>query len=710
MAENNPHQTETQQQRWIKYGSNVALSIVVVILLAVAVTWIAQTSGWRKDTTLGHVNSLKPQTLNILKNDHQKTKLVALYQRTIIQDDKEIPSPYRQPVVDLLDAYQRASNNIEVETIDPVKSPSKVDELIDEVTSKYGGEVKKYKDLIDASHKTYDQIKNLTSQELSKIQALNLDQAQQDQAPESVSLALVTVRELPKFLSRSRDSINERLKQKPPDYKGAVDSIQQNMENFSQLAAKIIEDFGKSKSDVKVPANIRKYMADSQPAYEQIKKLADDLIKQAKSLGELKLDQLRQSLRAKDAILVMGAKDMRVLPFEQVWKVDDRDLHQITSAEQIKPRFAGEQQISTALLALSQDKKPKVAFIRFGGPPLTTPGFPPFQSGGLMSDVAQRLRDYNYDVLEKDLSGTWAMQAQMSGRPAAPEATDAQLKDAVWVVLMMPLAQQSPMQGPPNFKAVADHLAQGGSALLMFGPQNDNFASTLKKWGIEVNTNAVASHAPIPPSGGKQGDFDQEALRYPFVFNIENYGDDMITKPLQSLQSWLVPLEVVKTSKVADVTTTPILPVPNNPKSWGETDLQALQDAKAEFQPDKGDIPGPLYGGAVAQNNKTGGRLVVIASPMFAWDQWVTAPDPAMLRRGMVVAHYPGNAELFDNSVFWLSRLDTLIAISPSAMEVSRIAPMTVATLQAWRIGALLIGLPALVLLAGGFMYFARRD
>ena len=46
-----------------------------------------------------------------------------------------------------------------------------------------------------------------------------------------------------------------------------------------------------------------------------------------------------------------------------------------------------------------------------------------------MSEIAQRLKDYNFDVLEKDLSGMYAMQAQMQGQGAPPEPTDEQIKD-----------------------------------------------------------------------------------------------------------------------------------------------------------------------------------------------------------------------------------------------------------------------------------------
>ena len=162
--------------------------------------------------------------------------------------------------------------------------------------------------------------------------------------------------------------------------------------------------------------------------------------------------------------------------------------------------------------------------------------------------MAQRLKDYNFEVLEKDLSGMWAIQSQMRGGPPTPEATDEQLKDAIWIVLMFPLSQQGPMQPPADFKKVSDHLNEGGSALLMFGPQTDNFADGLKPFGIEVNTGAIAAHEPIKlTDAAEDSDILAQAARYPFVFDIDGYGDHMITKPLQSLSGFFVPLEVVKT-------------------------------------------------------------------------------------------------------------------------------------------------------------------
>ena len=72
---------ESQQQRWLKYGGNVALMVLAVILIAVLLIWCFQTPylSARVDTTKAGLYSLKPQTVNIIKNNKQPIKIVSLY-------------------------------------------------------------------------------------------------------------------------------------------------------------------------------------------------------------------------------------------------------------------------------------------------------------------------------------------------------------------------------------------------------------------------------------------------------------------------------------------------------------------------------------------------------------------------------------------------------------------------------------------------------
>jgi len=720
MNETNQSIPHTQKERWVKYGANVAIASVVVVLLAAAVTWLAQDYHQRVDTTSAGLYSLKPQTINVIKDNKSNIKIVSLYTRakpemSYLSDEGQPALDFAQPVADLLEEYKSKGSNIDVEIVDPVEQPTKVDQLIKEVTEKYGGEVQKYKAVVDEYPKTYEQITKLAAEEAKKVEAALPEKIDMESdLGQTLYLTIATVQGFPKFLENTKEGIEKRLKQKPPDYKGAVNSIEQGMNSLSQLVARITNDFGKLKEDAKVPETIQKYMTESVPRYEEVKKLADALEKRIKELGELKLDSLRQSLRQRDAILVMGQNDLRVIPFEKVWQVPE-DVRGYSPDGKPRPRFAGEQQITSAILSLTAKSKPKVVFVRPGMAPLAQPGIPGFRPGGPLSQIASRLRDYNFEVLEKDLSGMWAMQAQMQQMPSAPEPTDAEIKDAIWVVLDVP-AGRSPMGPPPSIAAkVAEHLKGGGSALILAMPQTDSMASVLDEWGVKLRTDVVAVHEAVKSAPGQASDFVEDAQRRPLIFVLKDYGDHPLAKPLKSLEGLLLPLLVVEASPKQGYKTSRLLPVPQSLKTWGETNLEsALRGDAVEYNPPKGasidgDLPPPLYAGAAVEKEGAN-RLVVIGSVQFVIDDMLSIPDPVLAKQGIYVARFPGNAELFMNSLFWLAKMEAMIAISPAAMEVNRIAEMSSGLLNTWRIGLLLIVLPGAVIVSGVLMYVARRD
>lgn len=702
-----PPVSEAQKDRWVKYGLNVALSIVIVIVLASAAVYLAQKHDIRLDTTLGRSMSLQQQTVNIVSKVDQPVEIVGLYPRRRAEADAQ---DYRQAVSDLLDEYHGRNGKITTEMIDPADEPTRVDQLIDKVSRKYGGQIKLYKDFLTEFPKSLEQIKQFAEHEEALQGKLPLDKITDENLQQTMVLAMATVQGFPEILQRTQDRIDQEMKQKIPDYKGAVQAVRGNLSSLSQLVDRVATDFASVKENAKAPKEVRDYAAEAQGRFEAIKKLADEQIKRIDGLGELKLDELRPKLKS-GSILVMGPGDMRVLSFDEVWPLP-QNSRVFNADEAPRRRFAGEQRISTALVSLTSPNKPKVVFVRPGGPPLTT-SETPFEQGGPLSQIAERLREYNFQVMEKDLSGQWAMQSQMRGRPAEPEPTDEQIKDAVWVVLSyMPAMTQ---MGPnPLGVRVAEHLKQGGSALILYTPQSDNLESALKDWGISVQTQIIAVHEAIKGAAGGTDPVEQ-ALRVPFIFVIKQYGDHALTRPLQSLESLLVPMMVVQTHPAEGHTVTPILPVPTDLKTWGESDMQAvLQNEPVQFNPPKpgetgGDIPPPIFGGAVSEK-PGGGRVVALGSLEFVTNQMLNIPDQDLLRKGIVVSRFPGNAELFQNCIFWLSKMETMIAISPTAMEVSRIRPMSAAALTAWRVGVLTVGLPALVILAGVMMYFKRRD
>jgi hypothetical protein len=337
-----------------------------------------------------------------------------------------------------------------------------------------------------------------------------------------------------------------------------------------------------------------------------------------------------------------------------------------------------------------------------------------------MAMVTDRLRDYNVDVLEKDVSGKWAMQMmqmQSQGRPMPPEPSDEQLKDAVWVVTVTPQNPQEMMMNPGAGMLgpkINEHLKNGGSAMILVYPQTEKM-DFLKDWGIEPRPEYVLVHEKIAAQGARSEDRTLDWQRQQPVFGLSDFGDHPITRPLRSLDGFFAPLVPINTVEAKGVKTTHILPIPGTPKAWGEGDFAALrQRQQVEFNDKKDNAPAdlapPLWAGAVAENEK-GGRLVVIGSIDFANNELLQEPDMDVLNtQGRLVPRYPGNAELFVNSVFWLTKMDTMISISPTAQEVPRVESIGAGMLIFWQFGVLAVGLPALVLVGGTMVYLKRRD
>ena len=144
--------------------------------------------------------------------------------------------------------------------------------------------------------------------------------------------------------------------------------------------------------------------------------------KEAKGLGELKLDTIREALRQDNAILVQGATDWKVIRYDQVWKNDNRDVRgparPAGRPPSSSPRFAGEQlHHQPPSTPSSSRRKPKVCFVRAGGPPLSS-GY-----GGAI--LVERCRPAAGLQLRRDRQGRHRPVADAShaacSQPAAPE-------------------------------------------------------------------------------------------------------------------------------------------------------------------------------------------------------------------------------------------------------------------------------------------------
>jgi hypothetical protein len=707
---------ESQGERWAKYGSNVVLTSIIVIVIAGILIYAGQWANKRADLTTGSSQSLKPQTVNIIKSVKQPIKLVSLYAR-LRPNQVGQQQDFYTPVVDLLDRYRQEGSNIQVEVIDPVSEPAKLDAWLGEITRKYGGNVKAYRDVLTQFPKTIDDIKKLADEQAKQMMTLKDVKVTSEDQADIVNEAFSTVRAFPSLLNSLNAGIKEELDKKIPDYKGQVENVRSGLSSFSRQVEGVQKDLDILQKDQTAPQQIRDLGKNLVPQFQNMKKLADDLLAKIKGLGELKLDEVRRQIVTEDdngntavrSIAVEGDNDFRLINFTQVWKNGDTSGMMAPSSGPARLRFSGEQQITAAILSLEQSKKPKIAFVRAGGPPMTAPMFGQAE----FSVIADRLRSYNFDVLEKDLSGQFAMEMMQRGAGQMPEPSDEEIKDAVWVVL--PLSGQMGQFGPQPIspevtQKIQEHLNQGASALFLFQPHSDSLHPVLADWGIDVKPDIIIVHEPIGGAEQSSDDFIEQARKQPPIFVINQYGDSPVTNTLQTLDAALVPLMPVDTHPAKGCTVTKILPVPQDLKIWGESDLSTLgRGSVPTYDPKSGDLPPPFWAGAISERAGKG-RVVVIANTNFVANGLLEFPDPRMAKSKLDVARFPGNGELFTNSIFWLSKMDSLIALSPSALDTSRIRPIGKTTLQFWRVGVLLIGLPLLAVVAGLVMYQVRKD
>jgi hypothetical protein len=726
MSENQPSKdptlitAETQSQRWVKYGANVVFSSIIVILLAVMITWLAQTHDMRVDTTEGETQSLRPQSINFIQDLKQPIRIVALYPK-LKSDSHE--QDFYQPVADLLTEYSTKGKNIRTELLDPDTQKDDFNKLVEEVTNKYGGAVQGYKALLEKLPELNKSTDEFVKKEMNLYRALPWEKVQDQQLQQEISAAYLTLVLADHQLADLKTAVDSDLNQQIPSYKDGVDDARTTYSNISQLLqqfSQVVASFKTDPAFAKLTA-ITDYTGGASARADAARKQADALVDSISHLGALtELDEFKEQLKSK-AIIVMGDSGYKILQFDQIWKVPETSRFAPQSDVPPRLNFAGEQQITAAIASLTSSAKPMVVFVRAGGAPLATAMSPDQQP--LFGAIAQRLRDQGFDVQEKDASG---QSAQMEENPM-PEPTDAQMKNAIWVVVRAQHDTQ-PDQPSPIDPMLEEHLKSGGSALVLLFPTADPMDQALSPMGLHAKTDELIVHEALTTPERQSNDFAESALQASqAVFRLNEYGNHPIADPLQGLdflQAASSPI-TVGPDVPPGVHATGLLPIPLSPHYWASFDTESIlsnQQTNVTFSPKADPDAGKMFAdvdntaenrlyGAAASEAPGGARLVVVGSYVFGISYLVDLPDQEMLERhGLNVSRLPGNGEFFVNSILWLAHEDSMLAISPHALQVARIKDMSPATQNFWRVGILLVGLPLAAIASGLMVYSKRRD
>ncbi len=346
--------------------------------------------------------------------------------------------------------------------------------------------------------------------------------------------------------------------------------------------------------DLKSPVNVTVFMTPGTPLYPEV----DELLKRYKAACPMltveTLDPTRNPVRAKAFVEETGVRNLAV-----VFRAGDRkkivtedriveyDFSRARmGGEPTVKNFHGEQEFTSAILAVTQQKTPKVVFT-------TGHGERPFDSPRArdgFSEVAESLKNDNCTV------EAWASL----GAADVPAGTD------LVVVAGPRTAFTEPERG-----ALKRYLDGGGRSLFFLdveltpgSPALADFGLNplLAEMGLTLDSDVVLDPKNALPLMGPETVFAKSFRTHPVTRLLTG---SAVVFPLARSVS-------VAATPAPGWTTTPL--VETSPDGWGETDIKELQKSGRPAKDDK-DVKGPVCLAAAAESAAPGKAMEKAANP-----------------------------------------------------------------------------------------------
>ena len=505
-------------------------------------------------------------------------------------------------------------------------------------------------------------------------------------------------------------------------YHAQFDWTKTKVHSLSQTTENVLSHLDK---DVQVTV----FITPSLPVFEPTKELLSRYQAASSHIKVRWIDPQRNPLEAQRlvdqykissaGVVFEAGKERRVVPSSDLADMDFSTARQLGEQPKLKA-FKGEEQFTSALVDLTQGKKPKVLFTSGHG----ELSLDDTSTSGL-SGVRQLLNPDNTDLQE------WGSL----GAKSVPAGTDL-------VVIAGPKAAFT--QG--ELTVLGKYLAGGGRLLVLLDPAfqpggvQAGFADLgLGKWladyGVKVGDDIVVDPSTTPAGFSAETFFATRYTDHPTTKGLADAGIPVLVRESRSVGSGTAPkgtkvTELMKTSTkgwavthfenqpvsgptdgdlrgpvslaVAVEAKTPP-PAPEAP----ETGEAAAESAQAADDPPAAKPASKDQGNAQSKDpSKTEPpsnakaeaepqpmRMVVVGDSDFL--------STALLRVG------PGNRTLTNNVFNWLIQRETLLGIPPKKPEQVRLS-MTPAQLR-WAMAFVVLILPGLAVLLGLWVWSRRR-
>ncbi len=362
-------------------------------------------------------------------------------------------------------------------------------------------------------------------------------------------------------------------------------------------------------------------------------------------------------------VVVASGNDRRVIDSNELAELDFRSF-QTTGAPQMTG-YKGEQLFTSAILQISEGRKPRVLFTTGHGERSLDD-----QSGRGMAGAQQILGPDNFEVSE------WASL----GKPAVPPGTD-----------LLVIAGPASSFVQPELDAFAAYLNNGGRMLVMLDPTlgpgagsglvNTALEGWLGRYGVKMGNDIVVDPSNPLPFFGPETIFTTHYEEHPITRALAEGNLPVLMSVVRSVGWGSAP--GVKANSL----------LRTSPEGWGETNLAALDRTAKDAQ----DLGGPVSLGVVAESAATAPgkrpmRMVVFGDSDFASNQLLQANQ--------------ANIVLLSNALNWLAEREALLGIPPKKTEQVK---LTLTDDEYRTVYLLAAALPLLAVALGTGVFLRRR-
>lgn len=679
----NTSRVQTQTQRRVTFGVNVLIVIAVAIAITGLVNYIgyAYLFKYRKDLTATGEYSLSPQTRKVIASAEQPVKIISLFggsQNAQIQTriDK---------ARGLVEEYGFVTPKVTVQHIDPLREPARLDAFYSSIRERYQDRLSPLDNAVKEGLVGVEQMQQqMKAQVVSLTEILGRNDMPQGKLPETLQAVSRVISQQEADFGQYLSQIQKAMDRPLADYGGAVATLSTLMQTIDERlfaqAVKLIDPFARNP---RTPDDIKNELLKLLDQFSASRRQISPLLETLQAAAPLpEYDQLYVQLANANVVVLVGEKEVDVVTLDQMFKAAD------AQQEIREPQFLGEEKITGALLGMQQKLMPMVVFV-------SNPQLPALGQRGMFRAMGQRLENSRFRVEEWSPQGRPGPMGQMMPAAEPPKPDPGQR--VVWIVLpMMPANPMMPMQTGGAERVITllhERAMVGDGAMLILSYDQggavgvpDPMTLWAQQWGIIAQNDRMILREQLLADRRTAAQGVMAISQWPQQLAIT-----------RALSGFTAVFAASSPLILADAQSQPAgegglqifpLAVVQGEGLWTEREPQATSKYKPESAAKQFTIA------AAAQKGDS--RLVVVADPVWATDQLSTNPA------------FPGNAELFVNSVYWLSGLEDMIAASARTQDIRRVGEISPNGMLMLR-WAMMLGMPLLVASAGMGVWLVRR-